>query len=82
MLEKIQKTMAALTKEFEKHQPAPTTAPQEAVAVQTPGLARLVRALTPRISGDTGLVLVLLLFMLLPTETCVIACSVSLATAT
>ena len=65
VLEKIQETMAALTKEFEKNQP-PTTASQEAVAVQTPGLSLV--SYVPSLLGflaDTGLVLVLLLFMLI-----------------
>jgi predicted PurR-regulated permease PerM len=65
VLEKIQATMAALTKEFEKNQP-PTTAPQEAVAVQPPGLSLV--SYVPSLLGflaDTGLVLVLLLFMLI-----------------
>jgi predicted PurR-regulated permease PerM len=65
VIEKIQATMAALTKEFEKNQP-PTTASQEAVAVQTPGLSLV--SYVPSLLGflaDTGLVLVLLLFMLI-----------------
>ena len=65
VFEKIQETMAALTKEFEKNQP-PTTASQEAVAVQTPGLSLV--SYVPSLLGflaDTGLVLVLLLFMLI-----------------
>ncbi len=65
VLEKIQETMAALTKDFEKNQP-PTTAPQEAVAAQTPGLSLV--SYVPSLLGflaDTGLVLLLLLFMLI-----------------
>src|SRR5206468_7313913 len=37
-LEKIQETIAELSRKFE-HNPPPTTASQEAVAVQTPGLS-------------------------------------------
>jgi predicted PurR-regulated permease PerM len=65
VFEHIHETMAALTKELEKHQP-PTTAPQEAVAVQTPGFSLV--SYVPSLLGflaDTGLVLVLLLFMLI-----------------
>jgi predicted PurR-regulated permease PerM len=65
VLEKIQETLAALTKEFEKNQP-PTTAPQEAVAVQTPGFSLV--SYVPSLLGflaDTGLVLLLVLFMLI-----------------
>jgi predicted PurR-regulated permease PerM len=65
VLEKIQETVAALTKEFEKNQ-SPTTAPQEAVAVQTSGSSLV--SYVPSLLGflaDTGLVLLLLLFILI-----------------
>ena len=65
VLEKIQETMAALTKEFENN-PPPTTASQEAVAVQTSGLSLV--SYVPSLLGflaDAGLVLVLLLFILI-----------------
>jgi predicted PurR-regulated permease PerM len=65
VLEKIQETLAALTKEFEKNQP-PTTAPQEAVAVQIPGSSLVLYV--PSLLGflaDAGLVLLLVLFMLI-----------------
>src|SRR5882724_11517388 len=65
VLEKIQETIAALSKEFEKNQP-PTTAPQEAVAVQIPGSSLVLYV--PSLLGflaDAGLVLLLLLFMLM-----------------
>ncbi len=65
MFEKIQETIAELTKEFEKNA-LPTTAPQEAVAVQTPGSSLVLYV--PSLLGflaDVGLVLLLLLFMLI-----------------
>ena len=78
VLEKIQETMAALTKEFENNQP-PTTASQEAVAVQTQG-SRSSR--TCPHSSDFWRIPAWCwccsCSCSLPTETCVIACSVSL----
>lgn len=65
VLEKIQETVATLTKEFEKNQ-SPTTAPQEAVAVQTSGSSLV--SYVPSLLGflaDTGLVLLLVLFILI-----------------
>jgi len=65
VLEKLQETLAALTKEFEKNQP-PTTAPQEAVAVQIPGSSLvLYRAIPPRLSGGCRFGAPAVLFMLM-----------------
>ena len=65
VLEKIQETIAELTRKFE-NSPPPTTAPQEPVAVTTPG-AWLV-SYVPSLLGflaDTGMVFLLLLFILI-----------------
>ena len=65
VLEKIQESLAVLTREFE-HNPPPTTASQEPVAVQTSGFSLV--SYVPSLLGflaDAGLVLVLLLFMLI-----------------
>src|SRR5712691_4435771 len=63
--EKIQETIAELARKFE-HSPPPTTAPQEPVAVTTPGssLVAYVPSLLGFLAG-TGLVLLLVLFMLI-----------------
>jgi predicted PurR-regulated permease PerM len=68
VLEKIQEAIADLSREFE-HSPRFTTASQEAVAVQPPGLSLV--SYVPSFLGflaDAGLVLVLLLFMLIAHE--------------
>ena len=65
VVEKIQETLAELTRKFE-HSPPPTTAAQEPVAVTTPGSSLV--AYVPSLLGflaDAGLVLALLLFMLI-----------------
>jgi hypothetical protein len=67
-LEKIKEAIADLSREFE-HSPRFTTASQEAVAVQPPGLSLV--SYVPSFLGflaDAGLVLVLLLFMLIAHE--------------
>jgi predicted PurR-regulated permease PerM len=65
VLEKIQETLTELIREFEKNSP-PTPAAHEPVAVQPSGvsLVSYVPSLLGYL-GDTGLVLVLLLFMLI-----------------
>jgi predicted PurR-regulated permease PerM len=65
VLEKIQETIAELTRKFE-HNPPSTTASQEPVAVQTSGFSLV--SYVPSLLGflaDAGLVLVLLLFILI-----------------
>ena len=65
VLEKIQETFAELTKQFD-HSPPSTAAPQEPIAVQTPGFSLV--SYVPSLLGflaDAGLVLVLLLFILI-----------------
>ena len=65
VLEKIQESMAVLTREFNNN-PPPTTASQEPVAVQTSGFSLV--SYVPSLLGfltDAGLVLVLLLFILI-----------------
>ena len=65
VLEKIQKTFAELTRQFE-HNPPSTAAPQEPIAVQTSGFSLV--SYVPSLLGflaDAGLVLVLLLFILI-----------------
>ena len=65
VFEKIQETIAELTREFENNSPS-TSAPPEAVAVTTTGssLVSYVPSLLEFLA-DAGLVLVLLLFMLI-----------------
>ena len=65
VLEKIQKTFAELTRQFE-HNPPSTVAPQEPIAVHTSGFSLV--SYVPSLLGflaDAGLVLVLLLFILI-----------------
>src|SRR5439155_9579247 len=65
VLEKIQETIDELTREFEKNQQA-TPAPQEPVAVLTPGPSLI--SYVPSLLGflaNAGLVVALLLFMLI-----------------
>jgi len=65
VLEKIQATLAELTKQFE-HNPPSTTAAQEPIAVDTSGFSLV--SYVPSLLGflaDAGLVLVLLLFILM-----------------
>jgi predicted PurR-regulated permease PerM len=65
VLEKIQATIADLTRQFE-HNPTSTAAPQEPVAVHTSGFSLV--SYVPSLLGflaDAGLVLVLLLFILI-----------------
>ena len=65
VLEKIQATLAELTKQFE-HNPPSTAAPQEPIAVHTSGFSLV--SYVPSLLGflaDAGLVLVLLLFILI-----------------
>ena len=65
VLEKIQATLAELTRQFE-HNPPSTAAPQEPIAVHTSGFSLV--SYVPSLLGflaDAGLVLVLLLFILI-----------------
>lgn len=68
VVEKVQETIADLTREFEKNSPS-TGAPQNPVAVTATGssLVSYVPSLLEFLA-DTGLVLVLLLFMLISYE--------------